>query len=297
MALGLHHLRYVVVIAEEGNVTRAAQRLRLSQPSLSAALRDVERQVGADLFLRRPWGMVLTPAGEAFVAEARVAVDAADAAMTEARRAARGARHRLRVGFIVGTQVELTSQIVAAFRQHHPDLGVDPVEHTFSDPSAGLRTGQVDVAFVMPPFVSDGLVLEELLSAPRVAVLASTHPLARRGCVAVRELFDEPWIYADTDDEVCRSYWLAMEHRTSPPILGEGTRTIDRFIQLAMAGEVVGLAADWVRTAFTRPGLTFVPVTDVAPATTALGWRVDTHNPLVDAFIDIARSVRDAPSS
>lgn len=64
MALGLHHLRYVVVIAEEGNVTRAAQRLRLSQPSLSAALRDVERQVGADLFLRRPWGMVLTPAGE-----------------------------------------------------------------------------------------------------------------------------------------------------------------------------------------------------------------------------------------
>jgi DNA-binding transcriptional LysR family regulator len=233
MALGLHHLRYVVVIAEEGNVTRAARRLHLSQPSLSAALREVERQVGTDLFVRHPWGMALTPAGEAFVAEARAAIGAADAAVTEARRAARGARQHLRVGFIVGTQVELTSQIVAAFRDRHPEVALDPVEHTFADPSAGLRSQQVDVAFVMPPFVSTGLVLEELLTAPRVAVLASSHPLAGRDFVEIGELFGEPWIYADTDDEVCRSYWLAMEHRTSPPILGEGTRTIDRFIQLA----------------------------------------------------------------
>jgi DNA-binding transcriptional LysR family regulator len=296
MALGLHHLRYVVVIAEERNVTRAARRLHLSQPSLSAALRDVERQVGADLFLRRPWGMALTPAGEAFVAEARRAVDAAEAAVTDARRAARGARKHLRVGFIVGTQVELTSQIVAAFRSRHPEVALNPVEHTFADPSAGLRSEQVEVAFVMPPFISTGLVLEELLTAPRVAVLSSSHPLAERGQISIRELFDEPWIYADTDDDVCRSYWLAMEHRTSPPILGEGTRTIDRFIQLAMAGEVVGLAADWVRTAFTRPGLAFIRVPDVAPAMTALGWRADASAGLVADFVDTARAVRDAAS-
>ncbi len=199
------------------------------------------------------------------------------------------ARHGDRV-VIVGRSPEKTQAVAERVEA----AAGEPVEMHCAD---FPRLDQVRALGATLAAAHPGLVLEELLSAPRVAVLASTHPLARRDCVAVRELFDEPWIYADTEDEVCRSYWLAMEHRTNPPILGEGTRTIDRFIQLAMAGEVVGLAADWVRTAFTRPGLTFVPVSDVAPATTALGWRADTHNPLVDAFIDIARSVRDAPSS
>jgi DNA-binding transcriptional LysR family regulator len=292
MSIGLHHLRYFVAVAEEGHVTRAAQRLRIAQPSLSAQIRYLERQVGAPLFRRHPRGVELTPAGEAFLAEARAALVAADAAVAAARRATRPSH--LRLGLIVGTQIEVTSTVLYAYRSRHDGVVLDLVEHSFADPSAGLNGGEVDVAFVMPPFAHQGLRFETLWSAPRVAVLPTGHPLAGRAAVSVRELFDEPWIVADTDDQVCRDWWLAAGHRTAPPKLGQRTRSIDKFIQLVAAREVVGLAADWVAPIFARPGIAFVPVSDVEPATTAVAWRPGSPNPLVDGFVALAREIRDA---
>jgi DNA-binding transcriptional LysR family regulator len=155
MSIGLHHLRYFVAVAEEGHVTRAAQRLRIAQPSLSAQIRYLERQVGAPLFRRHPRGVELTPAGEAFLAEARAALVAADAAVDAARRATRPSH--LRLGLIVGTQIEVTSTVLYAYRSRHEGVVLDLVEHSFADPSAGLNGGEVDVAFVMPPFAHEGL--------------------------------------------------------------------------------------------------------------------------------------------
>jgi DNA-binding transcriptional LysR family regulator len=294
MSIGLHHLRYFVAVAEEGHVTRAAGRLRIAQPSLSAQIRYLERQVGAPLFSRHARGVALTAAGEAFLAEARAALAAADAALEAARRAARPQTRHLRVGFIVGTQIEPTSAVLHGFRARYPDVVLDLVEHSFADPSAGLNGGEVDVAFVMPPFAHRGLRIETLYSAPRLAVLPAAHPLAGRRAISVRELFDEPWIVCDTDDDVCRDYWLAASHREVPAKHGHRTRSLDKFIQLAAAGEVVGLAAAWVEPVFARPGIAFVPVDDVEPATTALAWPPDPPNPLVERFVALAREVRDA---
>lgn len=294
MPIGLHHLRYFLAVAEEGHVTRAAARLHLSQPSLSAQIRYLEDQVGVALFERHPRGMILTPAGEAFAAQARASLAAASAAIEEARRAAAGTIGKLRIGFIVGTQIELTSRILRTFRERFPEVTLELAEHSFADPSAGLNTGDVDLAFVMPPIQHDGLCFEQLFQAPRVAVLPSTHLLARPGSpISVTELFDEPWIIADTDDTVCRDYWLAMEHRTSPPRRVYRTRSLDKFIQLAAAGEVVGLAASWAEQAFSRPGITFVPVHDVSPAVTALAWHPEREQPLTQRFIEIAREIRE----
>jgi DNA-binding transcriptional LysR family regulator len=68
MSIELHHLRYFVAVAEEGHIIRAAQRLRIAQPSLSAQIRNLERQVGTSLFWRHPRGVELTPSGKAFLA-------------------------------------------------------------------------------------------------------------------------------------------------------------------------------------------------------------------------------------
>jgi DNA-binding transcriptional LysR family regulator len=298
MPIGLHHLRYFLAVAEEGHVTRAAARLHLAQPSLSAQIRYLEEQVGVALFKRSPRGMILTPAGEAFAAQARASLAAASAAIEDARQAAVGTAGKLKVGFIVGTQIEVTSCILQTFRERFPNVTLQLAEHSFADPSAGLNTGDVDLAFVMPPIQHDGLCFEPLFEAPRVAVLPSSHPLARQDRpISVAELFDEPWIIADTDDAVCRDYWLAMEHRTSPPKLGYRTRSLDKFIQLAAAGQVVGLAASWVEQAFSRPGITFVPVHDAAPAVTALAWHPEHEQPLVECFLGIAREIREREPS
>jgi DNA-binding transcriptional LysR family regulator len=291
MSIGLHHFRYFVAVAEEGNVSRASRRLRIAQPSLSAQIKYLEDVLGMPLFRRHSRGVDLTTAGELFLVEARKSIQAADEAIAVARMAARDDLGRLRIGFIVGTQVEATSRILRAFRQRHPGVELELAEYTFADPSAGLNEGSVDVAFVMPPFSHSGLNIEEIHQAPRVAVMSTSHPLATRHTIVVRELFDDPWIVAETDDAICRDFWLATSHRSGKPAkLGHTTKSIDKFIQLVVAGEVVGLAAAWVEHAFGRPGVRFLQVTDIEPAVTALAWRSNAPNLLTERFLAIARA-------
>jgi DNA-binding transcriptional LysR family regulator len=250
----------------------------------------LEDHVGTPLFRRHSRGVELTRAGTLFLAEAYTSIRAADAAVAAARTAARGEVGRVRIGFIVGTQVQATSQILRAFRDRYPGVDLDLAEYTFADPSAGLNDGEVDVAFVMPPISHNGLSFEEVYHVPRVAVVNEAHPLAERDSISVRELFHDTWIVAQTDDPICRDFWLAMSHRGgTPPKLGPATTSIDKFIQLVVAGEVVGLAAAWVEDVFGRPGVRFLPVNDVEPAATALAWRPSAGNPLTEQFLEVAR--------
>jgi DNA-binding transcriptional LysR family regulator len=236
--------------------------------------------------------VALTPAGEAFLPQARASLAAAAAAVEGARRAARGETGRLVVGMIVGTQIEPTSRILRAFRARYPDVALELVEHDFSDPSAGVNAREVDAAFVMPPIHERDLELLVLHEEPRVAVVPAGHRLAGRASVSVRELFADPWIVAETADRVCRDFWLATAHRDGvPPALGSPTRSIDKFIQLVMTERLVGLAAGWAVPVFARPGVVFVPVDDVEPATTALAWPRGSAHPVLARLVEVAREV------
>jgi DNA-binding transcriptional LysR family regulator len=289
MPVGLHHLRYFVAVAEEGNVSRAADRLRIAQPSLSAQIRYLERTIGAPLFVRHPRGVELTRAGALFLADARKSIRAAEAAIAAARAASRDEAGTLRVGLIVGTQVEPISRILSVFRRRYTAAELELAEYNFSDPSAGLNSGQVDIAFIMPPITHNGLSIKEIYHVPRVAVISAGHRLASRATISVHELFDDPWIVTETSDSVCRDFWLATAHRAGrPPKLGQTTKSIDKFIQLAIAGQVVGVAAAWVEDAFARPEIRFIPVIDIEPAVTAIAWRPGSHTPLAERLLAIA---------
>src|SRR5215468_10366004 len=289
MPVGLHHLRYFVAVAEEGNVSCVSDLLRIAQPSLCAQIKYRERNVGTLLFHRHNGGAELTRAGALFLADARKSIKAADAAVAAARTASHDEAGTLRVGFIVGTQVEPTSRILGAFRQRYPAATLELTECNFSDPSAGLNGGDADIAFIMPPITHNGLSIREIYHVPRVAVISAGHRLAGRATISVHELFDDPWIVAETSDTVCRDFWLATGHRAGrPPKLGQATKSIDKFIQLAVAGQVVGLAAAWVEDAFARPGIRFVPVIDIEPAVTAIAWRPGCLTPLAERLLTIA---------
>src|SRR4029079_11433262 len=99
----LRHLRYFVAVAEEGSLTVAAEkRLHTAQPSLSRQLRDLEHEVGAQLFLRTSRGVDLTPAAQAFLEHARLSLHQAAEAVAAARRVARPAKTSFAVGFLTG---------------------------------------------------------------------------------------------------------------------------------------------------------------------------------------------------
>src|SRR6195952_1278785 len=113
----LRHLRYFVAVAEEGSLTVAAEkRLHTAQPSLSRQLRDLEHEVGTQLFTRGARGIALTPAGRAFLDHARLALSQAAEAIQAARRAARPAKAVFSVGFLTGQEVDWLPHVTRILR-------------------------------------------------------------------------------------------------------------------------------------------------------------------------------------
>lgn len=282
MTLGVHQLRCFVAVAEHRHVTRAARSLFMTQPALSAQIRSLEESVGARLFVRHPKGVALTPAGEAFLVHARLSLAEIENAFDAARAAAAGARSVIRVGLIVGTQVEVISRVLGSFHEISPHTRLEFTEYTFAQPSAGLTTGETDVAFVVLPMQTAGIGLDPLEQPGVVAVLPESHPLSDREKVSITEILDEPWVSADTTDEICRNYWLAVPYRASPPVTHHRVRTMDKFIQLVASAEAIGIAPAWVAHHYGWSPVRFIPVPDVESPTVVLAWpAAETSSSLV----------------
>src|SRR4029453_15151355 len=120
--LELRHLRYFIAVAEELNFSRAAERLHMAQPPLSVAIRQLEQELGTDLFLRTTREVQLTDAGQAFLDGARRTLTELEHAEADAKRTAAGELGRLRVAFSWSARFEILPELGQAFRTNHPDV-------------------------------------------------------------------------------------------------------------------------------------------------------------------------------
>src|SRR5579871_304727 len=145
----LRHLRYFVGVAEEGSLTVAAERrLHTSQPSLSRQIRDLEYQVGAELFTRSARGVELTAAGRAFLDHARLALAQVDAAREAARRAARPEKRTFALGFLTGQEMDWLPEAMHILRDQLPRIEVTVSSQYSPDLADALMRGKLDVAFL-----------------------------------------------------------------------------------------------------------------------------------------------------
>jgi DNA-binding transcriptional LysR family regulator len=176
----LRHLRYFVAVAEEGRVTRAAERLGIQQPPLSQQIRALETELDVQLFRRKPRGVELTQAGEALLAEARIVLDRAEHAVLAARRAARGEAGRLGLGFTSSASFHpLVPRVIRDFRETSPLVALTLEEAGTAELVEGLRGDRIDAAFVRSPIgQAADLTVHSLLEEEMVAALPSGHRLA-----------------------------------------------------------------------------------------------------------------------
>lgn len=181
MSIELRHLRYFLAVAREGNVTRAAGRLGISQPPLSQQLKDLERQVGAALLLRTPQGVRLTAAGEVFRDEAERIVGATDAACAAALRAARGETGVLRLGYTASAAFNpVVAATIRQFRRQQPAVQLQLEELNTARLVDRLQQGQLDAAFARPDAQGfPGLDLLRLPDEPMRITLPVQHRLAQ----------------------------------------------------------------------------------------------------------------------
>ena len=288
----LRHLRYFVAVADELNFTRAAQRLGITQPSLSSQMRQLETEMGTPLLRRQTRGVELTEAGKLMFEEARVILTGVDRAKTGVARRARGETGRINIGAAGATYFHpLIPTIIREFRKKYPDVVLTPEESNTSLLLARLRAGAIDVAFVRPPFSdTDGLRFESLVKEPILMVLPTAHPLARSKSAPLSALAKDPIIlFTRTINPPVYDAILATFARAgfSPHLAQEAPQVLSAIPMVA-----AGLGVTLVPESMSRlhpEGVVFVPVEGFAlPAEICLAYRRNQRSAAVRNFVTVA---------
>ena len=207
----LRHLRYFIAVAEEGNLSAAAEkRLHTAQPSLSRQMRDLEIELGVTLMVRTARGIELTQAGQVFLAHARVAVLQVEAAVEAARRAGAPPKTSFSLGFLTGYEIYWLSAVMDLLREKLPDIEVVVHSQQSPDLARGLMKGKIDVAFLRAEQDTPGVVYRTLRREPLLVIMGAGHALAARDIVGPADIAGEilvgvpysnsPALRAVTDD-------------------------------------------------------------------------------------------------
>jgi DNA-binding transcriptional LysR family regulator len=293
-----------VAVAQEGNLTRAAERLFVSQPALTKQIKQLESQLGVQLFTRSRAGMTLTAAGQALADRMPDVLAGLDQALREAKSAASRAARVLRAGFLAGAANEATQQILAAFTQLRPGWRVEMRAAPWTDPTAGLASGDTDVALLRLPFPGqDVLRVEVLFAEPRWVALPAAHPLALCAEIPFRDLWDEPFVAAPAATGWWRDWWLATDQREGHPVrIGAVTETgqPDDWLTAIANGDGIALAPESGARYYARPGIVYRPVTGVSPSQVGVAWPPEADaDPVVQDFVRCClaatRGARPAP--
>ncbi|MEU6484947.1 LysR substrate-binding domain-containing protein [Streptomyces sp. NPDC046887] len=194
MGLDLTRLEYLIAVAEEGSITRAAARLHLSQQALSTSIRVLEREVGVTLLERTAGGVRLLPAGAALVEDARALRGAVRSALRRARRIGRGEREVLRLGHTPAVTGEEVTALLRRVGATHPELATDVSPRYPDELADALLAGDIDVGLCRGMTAPHGLTRTTLGHQPLNIAVAADHPLAARPSVALAELADQRFV-------------------------------------------------------------------------------------------------------
>ncbi|TFV55865.1 LysR family transcriptional regulator [Mycobacterium sp. PS03-16] len=282
----LRQLRYFAVLGEELNYRRAAERLFITQPALSTAIKQLEHAFGVQLFTRSTREVALTDLGAAWLPQVQQAVGGVDAVVDNLVMLSGTRQGVLRVGYLIGTGADLLFRMVRHFEAAYPDVTVEPIEYDFADPTAGLADGSTEVAIIRPPVDLPDHRTLILDSESWVACLPRDHRLAGRAEVQIAELLDDPIVCAPLTAGTWRDYWLAMDVRgTRPPTIAAVAATYEAETTAIARGLGISFTTSSVARFYDRPGIVYVPITDRPPSYTALAWHPQKLSPQADALV------------
>jgi DNA-binding transcriptional LysR family regulator len=286
--LDLRLVRYFTVVAEYRHFGRAAEALRVAQPSLSRQIRHLEQQLGARLLDRTPQGSRLTEAGEVFLPLARTLLRSADQAAARTRAAARPSR--ITIGYTVGL---IVTPAVRQMRREHPDADVQTLHLDWNEPREALLDHRVDAVVTRLPIRTDGLHVTVLYDEPRVLLVPLDHRLAGKESVTLDDIASEP--VPRFPDPAWNAYWrIDPRPDGSPAPDGPLVEAIADKNELIAAGQAVAVIPAGVATGSPRPDLTTIPLDGVEPSHVVLATRAADRGRLVAAFRKYAQALLTA---
>ena len=287
------HLRVFVAVAEELSFQRAALRAGLVQPAVSRTIRDLERRLEVPLLSRSTRHVRLTDAGRVFLDHARIILAEMEKAERLARAVEAGTHGRLTVAYMEFAVHRLLPAILPRFRNARPNVRVDLAYMWTERQRQAILEGEADIGFMIGPFGGPELHSFVVAQDPIYAVLPRGHPLAAQASVSLRELGSEPLVLGP------HQYWSAFRH-----ILADlfGTAGIaPRVVQEASTGPAIlgmvgaGLGVSLYAGIPEQYSLSRVVLRPLSGPTkvvaTCMVCRVGHRKPVIEAFVEIARSV------
>lgn len=209
MRYTLKQLSYFVAAADAGSITAAARQLHISQPSISAAIAQLEGQFGLELFVRHhAQGLSLTPTGQRLLAEARHLLAQARDFHEGAIELALGAAGDIDIGCFITFAPLVIPGLLRAIRRAHPEIRVHLHERDIEGLLEGLREGRFDLALTYDLNIGSDMSFEGLADVPLHAMLAADHRFAKSNRVALADLIEEPFVLLALPGS--RDYFLSL---------------------------------------------------------------------------------------
>jgi DNA-binding transcriptional LysR family regulator len=294
--IDLKHLRYFVAVAEELHFTRAAARLRISQPPLSQIIHRLESSLGCKLFERTKRNVTLTEAGSILLQESRAILSRAKFAVHQARRAARGDIGQLKVAFVPWADFTAAfSEVFRAYGEKFSGVMVD--FHSMSAPTAlvALDEGRIDVAFVAISSLTGpprGFSHEVVLADSIKVALPEKHRLAHRKLVPLKELAAEPQIVVSHDRH--GSFYQLADVLFQRAGLSIQVRHIIDHPQMTLALVAAGAGVSLVPASYenvSRPGVVYRPIKPTVKVRLIAAWKSDDRMAALRTFLDTMRQI------
>ena len=292
----LRELRIFLVLADELHFGRTAERLGISQPGVSEAVRILESRLGVKVFDRTSRRVRLTPAGEGLKCSLVPALAALDRALAETSEMSHAVRGLLRVGFVLTTEGPALSRLVAAFQAGYPACEVRLQEVETFDAYRALRRDDIDVLCNWLAVDEPDLIAGTAFAYyQRTLAVAATHRFAGRRAVSIEELAGEEvaLLPSTTPSAV---YDLLVPPRTPsgrPIRRTQPAQTVNEVLSLVARGRIVHPTSSSIPI-FDRADVTLIPIGDLPPLPLGLVWCASRENPRIRAFNDVADSMSTA---
>jgi len=289
----LRHLRYFVTLAEELHFGRAAERLHIAQPPLSQQIRQLEAELGFQLFYRTKRTVQLTEAGQVFFSEIQGILRQLEQAIQVGRQTSRGEIGQLVIGFVSSAAYNVLPTILRAFRTRVPAVSLELHELTTNQQSQWLREGRIDVGFLRPPVEEDLFNFETIFQEPLMIALPEAHLMANQSSVSLRSLSSEPFILfprAIAPGLYDQIISLCQQADFSPTVAQEAIQ-LQTIVSLVAAEMGIAIVPESLQH-LQRTGVVYKAIQEpTSKVAIAMIWRCNDMSSTVQRFLEVVRQI------
>ncbi|MEL6130861.1 MAG: LysR family transcriptional regulator [Cyanobacteria bacterium J06628_4] len=283
----LRHLRYFLAVAEELHFGRAATRLQMAQPPLSQQIKQLETELGVQLFARTRRKVELTAAGQVFQQEARQLLQHLEQAIRKTQQANRGEVGRLAIAFVSSAMYSLLPDYLKQYREQYPHIEIILHELSTQEQIQGLLNNRLDIGFMRPPVNTATLQARPVLQEPLVAALPLNHRLASQPIISVKELQGELFVlFPRTMATRLYDQIISLCHQGNfSPTVAQQAAQMQTILSLVAAEIGVAIVPASLQN-LQRRGVCFIPFRESTPkAEVCVVWKQDQMTPTVKTFL------------